>query len=102
MGDFFPTPVVPLGEGGSAFAFTMFQAPGQPDEQFEDQYLSLLREFENLESLSAEARACLQRRITAGGTGALRAGPTSASRCRQIIAAVARLRMVNPMPPRLC
>jgi hypothetical protein len=51
MGDFFPSPVVPLGEGGSAFTFTMSQAPGQPDEQFEDQYLSLLREFENLESL---------------------------------------------------
>jgi hypothetical protein len=29
----------------------MFQAPGQPDEQFHDQYQSLLREFANLESL---------------------------------------------------
>jgi hypothetical protein len=47
----FPTRVVPLGGGGSAFTFTMFQAPGQPDEQFEGQYQSLLREFENLESL---------------------------------------------------
>jgi hypothetical protein len=47
----FPTRVVPLTEGGSAFTFTMFQAPGQPDEQFEGQYQSLLREFENLESL---------------------------------------------------
>jgi hypothetical protein len=28
----------------------MFQAPGQPDEQFEGQYQSLLREFENFES----------------------------------------------------
>jgi hypothetical protein len=27
----------------------MFQAPGQPDEQFENQHASLLREFENLE-----------------------------------------------------
>jgi hypothetical protein len=27
----------------------MFQAPGQPDEQFESQHASLLREFENLE-----------------------------------------------------
>lgn len=26
----FPTRVVPLAEGGSAFTFTMFQAPGQP------------------------------------------------------------------------
>ena len=34
--------------GGSAFTFTMFQAPGQPDEQFESQHASLLREFENL------------------------------------------------------
>jgi hypothetical protein len=46
----FPTRVVPLPDGGSAFTFTMFQAPGQPDEQFESQYQSLLREIENLES----------------------------------------------------
>jgi hypothetical protein len=49
----FPTRVVPLADGGSAFTFTMFQAPGQPDEQFEGQYQSLLREFKNLESLFA-------------------------------------------------
>ena len=47
----FPARVVPLVGGGSAFTFTMFQAPGQPDEQFHDQYQSLLREFANLESL---------------------------------------------------
>jgi hypothetical protein len=47
----FPTRVVPLGDGGSAFTFTMFQAPGQPDEQFEGQYHSLLREFKNLEAM---------------------------------------------------
>jgi hypothetical protein len=47
----FPTRVVPLGDGGSAFTFTMFQAPGQPDEQFEGQHQSLLRELKNLESL---------------------------------------------------
>ncbi len=47
----FPTRVVPLSDGGSAFTFTMFQAPGQPDEQFEGQYHSLVREFENLELL---------------------------------------------------
>ena len=47
----FPTRVVPLGDGGSAFTFTMFQAPGEPDEQFEDQYHSLVREFEHLELL---------------------------------------------------
>ena len=45
----FPTRVVPLAQGGSAFTFSMFQAPGQPDEQFEGQYASLKREFENLE-----------------------------------------------------
>jgi hypothetical protein len=28
----FPTRVVPLAGGGSAFTFSMFQAPGQPDE----------------------------------------------------------------------
>jgi hypothetical protein len=46
-----PHGVVPLAESGSAFTFTMFQAPGQPDEQFEGQYHSLLREFKNLELL---------------------------------------------------
>ena len=45
----FPTRVVATPTGGSSFIFTMFQAPGQPDEQFESQHASLLREFENLE-----------------------------------------------------
>jgi hypothetical protein len=45
----FPTRVVATPAGGSAFTFTMFQAPGQPEEQFERQHASLLREFENLE-----------------------------------------------------
>ena len=45
----FPTRVVPLADGGSAFTFTMFQGPGQPDKHFESQYASLLREFNNLE-----------------------------------------------------
>jgi hypothetical protein len=44
----FPTRVVATPVGGSAYTFTMFQAPGQPDEQFEGQHASLLREFENL------------------------------------------------------
>jgi Polyketide cyclase / dehydrase and lipid transport len=44
----FPTRVVGTPAGGSAFTFTMFQAPGQSSEQFEGQYASLLREFENL------------------------------------------------------
>jgi hypothetical protein len=45
----FPTRVVSTPEGGSAFTFSMFQAPGQSSEQFEGQYVSLLREFENLD-----------------------------------------------------
>jgi hypothetical protein len=44
----FPSRVVDAPGGGSAFTFTMFQAPGQPDEQFEGQYQSLLRELENV------------------------------------------------------
>ena len=47
----FPTRVVATPDGGSAYTFTMFQAPGQPDDQFDGQYHSLLREFENLERL---------------------------------------------------
>jgi hypothetical protein len=45
----FPTRVVALPDGGSAYTFTMFQAPGMPDELFESQYESLRREFGNLE-----------------------------------------------------
>jgi hypothetical protein len=45
----FPTRVVATPGGGSAFTFTMFQAPGQPDQQFESQHTSLLRELDNLE-----------------------------------------------------
>ena len=44
----FPTRVVPLPDGRSAYTFTMFQAPGTPDDLFESQYQSLLRELENL------------------------------------------------------
>ena len=44
----FPTRVVATPTGGSAYTFTMFQAPGQPDQQFEDQHTSLLQELENL------------------------------------------------------
>jgi len=53
----FPTRVVATPAGGSAYTFTMFQAPGQPDEQFEDQHASLLREFENLKRRFGELRA---------------------------------------------
>jgi hypothetical protein len=44
----FPARVVETPTGGSAFTFTMFQAPGQSNEQFENQHTSLLRELENL------------------------------------------------------
>jgi len=44
----FPSRVVPLGEGKSAYSFTMFKAPGMPDELFESQYESLRREFDNI------------------------------------------------------
>ncbi|HXV95866.1 MAG TPA: hypothetical protein VD695_04905 [Gaiellaceae bacterium] len=44
----FPTRVVGLPGGASAFTFTMFQAPGMPAELFESQYRSLLRELENV------------------------------------------------------
>ncbi len=45
----FPTRVVALPTGGSAFSFTMFQGADMPDELFESQHQSLLREFENIE-----------------------------------------------------
>ena len=45
----FPTRVVGLPGDRSAFTFTMFQAPGMPDELFEAQYRSLLRELDVLE-----------------------------------------------------
>jgi hypothetical protein len=44
----FPTRVVELAGGGSAYSFTMFQQPGMPDELFESQYSSLLKEFDNI------------------------------------------------------
>ena len=44
----FPTRVVELQDDTSAFSFTMFQAPSVPDELFESQYQSLVREFENI------------------------------------------------------
>jgi hypothetical protein len=44
----FPTRVVELPGGRSAYTFTMFQTEGTPDELFESQYSSLLREFDNI------------------------------------------------------
>jgi hypothetical protein len=44
----FPTRVVAMPDGRSAFTFTMFQSPGMPDELFESQFHSLERELENV------------------------------------------------------
>jgi hypothetical protein len=44
----FPTRVVELPTGQSAYSFTMFQTPGMPDELFDSQYQALLREFDNI------------------------------------------------------
>jgi len=44
----FPTRVVGLPGGDTAFMFTMFQRPGMPDELFDSQHASLVREFENI------------------------------------------------------
>jgi hypothetical protein len=47
----FPTRAVALPDGRTSYSFTMFQAPGMPDELFESQHASLKREFENLEAI---------------------------------------------------
>ena len=47
-GALFPTRVVALGPDRSAYTFTMFKAPGMPDDLFDSQYRSLLREFDNI------------------------------------------------------
>lgn len=45
----FPTRAVALPDGRTAYTFTMFQGPGMPDELFEPQHASLVREFRNIE-----------------------------------------------------
>lgn len=47
----FPTRAVALPDGRTSYSFTMFQAPGMPDELFESQYASLKREFENIKAI---------------------------------------------------
>ncbi len=49
----FPTRVVALPDGGTAYSFTMFQGPGMPDELFDAQHASLQRELANLERILA-------------------------------------------------
>ena len=41
----FPTRVVSIGDRRSAFIFTMFQQPDQPDDLFDGQYEALVREL---------------------------------------------------------
>ena len=50
----FPARVVALPDGRSAYSFTMFQAPDMPDELFESQHASLLREFAQIERQFAQ------------------------------------------------
>jgi hypothetical protein len=45
----FPTRAIALADGRTAYTFTMFQGPGMPDELFEAQHASLVREFRNIE-----------------------------------------------------
>ena len=47
----FPTRVVGLPDGRTAYSFTMFQGPDMPDELFESQHESLRRELANIERL---------------------------------------------------
>jgi Polyketide cyclase / dehydrase and lipid transport len=49
----FPTRAVTLPDGRTAYTFTMFQAPGMPDELFDSQHASLQRELAGLEPLLA-------------------------------------------------
>lgn len=44
----FPTRVVSLDEGRSAYVFTMFRAPDQTEERFRAEYVSLRRELDGL------------------------------------------------------
>jgi Polyketide cyclase / dehydrase and lipid transport len=45
----FPTRVIRLPDGRSAYTFTMFQGPDMPTKLFESQRESLQREFANIE-----------------------------------------------------
>jgi hypothetical protein len=47
----FPTRAVSLPDGRTSYSFTMFQAPGMPDELFESQHASLKRELAGLPAL---------------------------------------------------
>jgi hypothetical protein len=49
----FPTRAVALPDGRTAYSFTMFQNHEMPDELFEAQHASLVREFANIERVFA-------------------------------------------------
>ena len=49
----FPTRAIALPDGRTAYTFTMFQAPGMPDDLFDAQHASLRREFVNIEAAFA-------------------------------------------------
>jgi hypothetical protein len=53
----FPTRVVALPDGRSAYTFTMFKAPELADELFEAQYESLRRELDNVRARFNHDRA---------------------------------------------
>jgi hypothetical protein len=57
----FPSRVVGLAPGRSAYSFTMFKAPGMSDELFEAQYRSLEREFDNIRARFGENMATCAR-----------------------------------------
>jgi hypothetical protein len=52
----FPSRVIALPGGRSAYSLTMFKEPGTPDELFESQYESLRREFDNIRARFAADR----------------------------------------------
>jgi hypothetical protein len=55
----FPTRVIGLPGGKSAYSFTMFKPPAMADELFESQYESLRREFDNIRGrFSADHVSC--------------------------------------------
>jgi hypothetical protein len=55
----FPTRVVALPDGRSAYSFTMFKAPGVSDDLFESQHESLRREFDNIRArFAADHPSC--------------------------------------------
>lgn len=55
----FPTRVIGLPDGKSAYSFTMFKPPAMADELFESQYESLRREFDNIRRrFSADHASC--------------------------------------------